>query len=280
MTETMTTEHNQNSFQAPTVPSFVRPFRMSEQIDKIAAALSKAQGAMKHPKKNKTAKVTMKNGDKYQYDYADLADVLDALREPFAANGLALVQIPYVDRATESTCIGVVTLMTHESGQWIEGELVMPVADAKPQSIGSAITYGRRYMAGPMAGLSSEDDDDASAAQGNDGVTGARQRGESGGQTSRPESGLTDRQTSALGAFQTFGVTKEGVEAIVGVPIERCQEAELAKLRSLYEDVKAGTVTIENLKKMATPPARVAVGGRKPSDPATKAKLESQFPAS
>lgn len=139
----------------------------SPEIDQIATALAKAQGLAKHPKKTKTAKVQMKSGEKYQYNYADLVDVLDALKEPFAANGLAVIQMPYVDRSNpDVTCIGVITRLIHASGQWIEGSLAMPVADAKPQSIGSAITYGRRYMLAPLGGIAADEDDDANLAQG------------------------------------------------------------------------------------------------------------------
>lgn len=154
----------------------IRPFHMSPEIDKLASALAKAQGVMQHPKKNKTAVVPMKAGGSYSYDYSDLADVLDSLREPFAANGLVIVQIPYVDRMSfELTCIGVATLIMHDSGQWLEGRLAMPVDEPRPQAIGSVITYLRRYMAAPMGGVTSEADDDGSAAQGNRAQTQTRQ---------------------------------------------------------------------------------------------------------
>lgn len=146
--------------EAPKPVVAINPIRTSEQIDKIAAALAKAQGAMKHPGKNKTANVPLKTGGSYSYKYSDLADLLDEMREPFAANGLAMVQVPF----NELGAVGIVTRILHESGQWIEGTLYMPVGDNKPQTIGSAITYGRRYSAGPMAGLASEEDDDGGVA--------------------------------------------------------------------------------------------------------------------
>lgn len=144
------------------------PLRTSPEIDKLAAALAKAQGGTRHPKKNRTAKITTKSGDRYEYNYADLSDVIDALKEHFFANELSIIQVPYVDRSqANSTCVGVVTRIMHSSGQWLEGELALPVADAKPQSIGSAITYGRRYMLAPMGGIASDEDDDGNLAQGN-----------------------------------------------------------------------------------------------------------------
>ncbi len=198
-----------------TRPVPVVPLQMSPEIDKIAGALCKAQGMMKHPKKNKTAVVPLLKGGNYSYDYADLADVLDALREPFATNGIAIVQVPYIDRLTfDSTCVGVVTLLMHESGQWIMGQLAMPVADAKPQSIGSVITYLRRYMAGPMGGIASDVDDDGSAAEGNHGQTQQRQR--------QPAKAATQGKAPDPAKMQT---AKESAPVMTGAEL---QELDLA----------------------------------------------------
>lgn len=137
-------------------------FRRSDSIAQLAKALSLAQGEMKHPVKDKTAVVPMKTGGKYEYKYSDLANVLDAMRAPFAKNGLALIQIPTT--ASNGTCT-VTTVLMHESGEWFEAPMTMPLADDRPQTLGSIVTYLRRYSASPMAGLASEDDDDANVAQ-------------------------------------------------------------------------------------------------------------------
>lgn len=149
--------------------------RFSPEIGELAAALSKAQAMMRHPAKNKTAKVKMKSGETYQYNYADLADCIDALREPFAANGLCHIQVPF---NTDPEAVGVLTRIMHSSGQWMEGTLHMGCADDRPQTAGSAITYGRRYSLMAMAGASSEEDEDGNLAQGNGGAeTAKRTRG-------------------------------------------------------------------------------------------------------
>ena len=133
----------------------------SEQLNELAAALAKAQGEIRNPGKDKTATVEMKSGGKYSYNYGDLAGLLDAIRKPFADNGLC-----YVQAATnEPGCVHVTTRIIHSSGQWIEETLTMPVGEAKPQALGSAITYARRYAIGSLAGVASEQDDDGAAAQ-------------------------------------------------------------------------------------------------------------------
>lgn len=135
--------------------------KTSESINELAAALAKAQAKIKSPGKDKTAEVPTKSGGVYSYKYSDLASLLDAIREPFAENGLCLVQ----PARSEPGCVHVVTRVMHASGQWMEEELTMPVGDNRPQTMGSAITYARRYGAGALVGVASEEDDDGAKAQ-------------------------------------------------------------------------------------------------------------------
>lgn len=96
--------------------------------------------------------------------YADLSTILDHVQKPLADLGLAIVQMPVGEH-------GLTTLLAHESGEWIEStykmqplELVID-KDTKakaitPQSIGSVITYQRRYAIGAMLNLNIDDDVD------------------------------------------------------------------------------------------------------------------------
>lgn len=130
-------------------------------LDKLATALAKAQAAIVPPKKSHTAKVPTKAGGSYSYTYSTLDDLVDALRQPLAANGLSYIQrILQADRS-----IGVETQILHTSGQWIScGGLLLPSGDT-PQAMGSALTYARRYSLSAAFGVASEDDDDAGTAQ-------------------------------------------------------------------------------------------------------------------
>lgn len=132
----------------------------SETIGKLAEALSAAQALIKAPKKGKEAKIPTKDGGSYSYHYADLADVIEATREPLCKNGLALVQ-PMMQRDGH---VVLVTKLLHTSGEWIASEFPMQVY-AKPQEQGSAITYLRRYLASSLLGIAAEDDDDGKRAQ-------------------------------------------------------------------------------------------------------------------
>jgi hypothetical protein len=132
--------------------------RSSAELDKLFEALSLAQGEMTDPAKNKTADL----GRGGKYSYADLADLLKIIRPVFSRHGLCLLQFPVNPHRGSVT---IVTRIGHKSGQWIEGDLTLLVGDDKPQTLGSSITYSRRYSAAAAAGMSPDDDDDAPTAQ-------------------------------------------------------------------------------------------------------------------
>jgi hypothetical protein len=127
--------------------------KTSDQIDKLAGALAKAQASIKAPPKNKTAKV-----GSYSYTYADLSDIIEAVKKPLSDNELAWTS------GTDAN--GHTTLHTrliHASGQWIEASY--PLIDGlSAQQMGSAITYGRRYTLCALLGIVADDDDDGQVA--------------------------------------------------------------------------------------------------------------------
>lgn len=126
----------------------------SEFIDKLAAALSKAQGEMEFAKKDA-------DNPYFNSKYADLASVMSACKKPLSDNGLSVTQT--FDHA--ETGVKIITTLLHSSGQWVSGQLTIRPVKNDPQGIGSAITYGRRYSLAAIVGVV-QDDDDAEAAQG------------------------------------------------------------------------------------------------------------------
>lgn len=123
---------------------------MTAPIDKIAGALAKAQSAMRNAPKQSL-------NPHFKSSYADLASVLDACRGPLSENGIALVQLPSVTAAG----VRVETLLIHSSGQQLTGALDIPLLppNRTAQNIGSAISYGRRYLLMAMTGIAGDDDD-------------------------------------------------------------------------------------------------------------------------
>lgn len=125
----------------------------SENTAEISAALSKAQAEMKAATFNKV-------NPHYKNKYADLSAVLEAIRKPLANNGLSVTQTTEV----RENGFVLVTTMRHASGQWISSEYPLPQA-AKPQELGSALTYARRYSLSAIACIASDEDDDAETAR-------------------------------------------------------------------------------------------------------------------
>jgi hypothetical protein len=125
----------------------------SEQVTEIAAALAKAQGAIANATLNRI-------NPHFKSRYADLAAVRDAVRGPLSDNGLALTQTTEI----RDGALILVTTLHHSSGQWIASEYPLPAA-GRPQEMGSALTYARRYTMSAMLGIAADEDDDANAAE-------------------------------------------------------------------------------------------------------------------
>ncbi len=121
---------------------------MSEQVDALSKALSKAQGEMGGAVKDS-------NNPFFKSSYADLGSVIAAIKDAFTANGLSYTQFPIRDEAGA----GVETILMHESGQWIKSSYTLPLAKFDAQSAGSCLTYARRYALQAIAGIPAVDDD-------------------------------------------------------------------------------------------------------------------------
>ena len=126
----------------------------SESLTELAKALNKAQSEMSGAKKS------AKNPF-FKSNYANLEEVINCVKEPFADNGLSFMQFP----VSSDGFAGVETIILHESGEWISNEFTLKVAKNDPQGMGSAITYARRYGLQAAVGVPSEDDDGNAATR-------------------------------------------------------------------------------------------------------------------
>lgn len=134
----------------------------SEKIGELAKALAKAQAAFKTVKKSRTAKIPTKAGGEYSYNYADWADIIEAVRKPLTEQTLALTQT--LEPADGGGSILVTTLMHGESGEWKDSRYRLAEYD-NPQAFGSAMAYGCRYSGSAILNIAAEDDDDGKGAQ-------------------------------------------------------------------------------------------------------------------
>ena len=124
----------------------------SPTIGALAAALAKAQKHIKGALKDSTNPF-------YKSSYADLASVQDAIRDPLSDNELAVVQ----GASSEAARVTVTTLIAHSSGEWISSSLSATAKDESPQSLGSCVSYLRRYGISSLVGVAQVDDDGESA---------------------------------------------------------------------------------------------------------------------
>lgn len=137
---------------------------MSPTIGKLADSLAKAQG------KFETVKKDTKNGAYAGSKYAELASIIDATKKHLSDEGIAVIQMPRSEFGeSEAKMLHLTTMLAHNSGEWISCDLSMPAImrdrfDA--QSVGSAVTYARRYSLQSMLGIAAEADDDGNAAVG------------------------------------------------------------------------------------------------------------------
>ncbi len=136
----------------------------SEQINELAAALAKAQGMFPDIPRNRSVKVTMKSGGSYNFKYATLDSILEAVRKPLSENGLSLACYLHADDKGELCA----TRLMHSSGQWIECSFPIIVdAGANAQGWGSALTYAKRNGVSALLALHADEDDDGNSACGN-----------------------------------------------------------------------------------------------------------------
>ena len=132
----------------------------SDSITKLAAALAKAQAEMPAAPMNATNPFLHNR-------YADLGSVIEASRPILAKNGLSVSQFP----TGGGSGIGVSTILMHESGEWLESEMTLPLGDEKGKSqaqvAGSIITYLRRYAYASVLGMYADEDTDGEPSKGN-----------------------------------------------------------------------------------------------------------------
>ncbi len=130
-----------------------KPHR-SQELKDLFTALSKAQAEME------TAELSSENPF-FKTRYADLAAIVKASRPALTKHGLSIIQqiITHEDGQTM-----LHTMLCHTTGQWVESRVRIVPPKNDVQSIGSYITYLRRYSIAAICGIVSSDDDDGQMA--------------------------------------------------------------------------------------------------------------------
>jgi hypothetical protein len=137
--------------------------RSSERIGTIAAALAKAQAELVNPEKSLVAtnRPDGRRGTEQTFRYAPLSSGLDIVRKTLSRHEIATVQTTSIDET--AGIVRLSTVLAHASGEWIASDWpVCPIAETeRPQRMGAALTYARRYSLFTLVGIAGEDDRDA-----------------------------------------------------------------------------------------------------------------------
>ena len=130
--------------------------RETQELDKLFSALSKAQKALRVAKKDSSNPF-------FKSVYADLVSVIKASRDALCDHGLSILQ--RLDK--EEGRLVLLTRLCHSSGQWIESAIDVNPTNSNIQTLGSYLTYLKRYAYAAIVGVvaSDEDDDGEKAAQ-------------------------------------------------------------------------------------------------------------------
>jgi hypothetical protein len=197
--------------------------KMSEQINELAEALAKAQGAV-----DNAAKAS--NNPHFKSKYADLAAVREAIREPLSSNGLSYVQF----LRGENGAIEIETMLMHKSGQYLADTLRIPLSKNDAQGIGSAASYGRRYALMAVVGIaSSEDDDDGNAAVRGNGNRHSPPPPAAPPEPTASEKGTAEEIETAFDSAETMPAL-EAIRVELAPDIEKLPEPLKLRLRRVY----------------------------------------------
>ena len=126
----------------------------SDQINELAAALTKAQSEIETAKKDSKA---------YSYSYSDLSTVIAAVKPALNKHGISFLQL--IEDGDTNT-VKVTTLLLHSSGQFIGSTGSTEIPEMKgcnlAQRSGAAQSYLKRYQLQALTGLPTEDNDASS----------------------------------------------------------------------------------------------------------------------
>lgn len=134
--------------------SIINEKLMSDQIDQLATALAKAQAEFS------IAGLNQKNPF-FKSNYADFESIIAASRPSLTKYGLSVIQSPFVLEDGNSYLI---TILMHNSGQWIKSKAKHNPPKADIQSLSSYNTYLKRMCYSSLVGVvTGELDDDGNA---------------------------------------------------------------------------------------------------------------------
>jgi hypothetical protein len=139
------------------VPKMHGSIKSSPEFAKVFAAMVAVHAELEAAPKDST-------NPHFKSRYSDLATCVAVARPILSKHKLTAIQFNLTD--IENGLVGVLTVIGHDSGEFISGEIWCAPRSMGAQDIGAATTYLRRYGYSTMVGLVSEEDDDGNKASG------------------------------------------------------------------------------------------------------------------
>lgn len=237
------------------MPNEATALESSSSLDKIIPALLAARDEIQPVKKDAV-------NPHFKSRYATLAAILEACQGPLSRNRI-LISFPI--RPTESGGLEIACVLLHESSQWVRSRAVMPIqVTAKPQEVGSAITYFCRYLAAPLLAIATEDDDGEAAT--------SRSTSQAS-RPARPQAKHYDQPGEAAGIPETWSgycarechrINDEWRNEMVMANIEKVKRDDFKLLINPHQLVNA--VCSRAIEKGLIPPGDVSLDGGKTRD--------------
>lgn len=165
-------------------------------MEQLAKALVNLRKTLRNPKKSSQG---------YNWRYANLVQINEAIHEPLIENGLTYYQTNESVITDGKFLSGVKTVLLHESGEQIETMFLAPPKSYDEKDLGGQSTYFRRYALLALFGLAPEDGMEIEGENNAEKID-DRNRGF---KVSNPDSKATDGQIKYLHALKKFMDDKE-----------------------------------------------------------------------
>jgi hypothetical protein len=188
----------------------------STDLKELFAALAKAQSEMEVAGRKS-------ENPYFKTKYADLSEIVRASRACLSRNGLSVIQQILPNNDGQSI---LHTILAHSSGEWISSQMRIIPPKSDVQTLGSYITFLKRYSYAALIGVvSSEEDDDGEVAV------------------------ATDRELFAKGPAETYKPKNEPYDTV-----SRDQLDELQYELVNYPDIAEEVLTKMKIQSLADLP--------------------------
>lgn len=136
--------------------------QFSEDRSEIFKGMYKLKSKLTQPKFDSEVEYKDRKGNLIKFKYASLGAIENAIRTAAqeSESGIDFEQ----EAVTDGNKVNILTLITHETGQYVMHGPMAFMGSENPQALGSTITYGKRYALSAAFGIAADSDDEKKLA--------------------------------------------------------------------------------------------------------------------